>query len=427
MEDPEIDAISRLIHQVDELLDNQMKSIQELLSADELKLICNRYEENKRELDEVGFSIFKIVSEFYYHEKFHSQIIATLLSPQEKHGEENKFLHRFLNYLKDNHEAKINVTHYRNTEVTGTKAIGEDKYIDIWIRDETSKHCIIIENKINNALDQFLQIPRYVEAVISEDYTIDAIIYLSLNGKKPNTDKGNWTEPKVKKETKEEIEKKLLEIAAFNNADKEKDLYHGWIIPCSNAANNIDALLVLRQYGKLLKSLNKTTMNEQIMGKFSETILRDDNFETAKSVRDMLEMLPEFTATRLANDFQQKAINIPFKVIKADSIICWFREYKWQESEMAIEIKVDLNKSLNRCKYIVDFCDATYYYGSGNTNRAIDILNILRQSDSQLLFNEIPDLERNNKVYYRREFEFPKQEKEMISFVDLFNKKLKEL
>ena len=412
MEEMDVNNILKVILQVDELMNIHLHSIQTLLSNSYLQRICNDYEEHKNELNDIGFNIFTIVSELYYHEKFHSQIIAALLDPNEKHNEGHKFLKVFISFLnnKFNDKCKINIEDYKDAEVTGTKSIGEKGYIDIWIRG--SKKCIIIENKINNALDQNRQIPTYVAHSKKEGYEIDAIIYLSIDGKKPIIDKCNWTQPE-----KEEIEKMLLEIAAFSNEDrKEKDLYHGWIIPCTNIANSIDALLILRQYGKLIKNLNIATMNNQIMKDFFEIILKENNFTTALDIKDMVDKMPAFMPEHLVYIFEPKLHQSPFKSIKAQEQYCKFREFYWHDSEIVIDIWVrDINT------YVVQFFDSNFYYLDGEYDRAIEILE---QIDYLNEFRSKND--ERKKDWHEKIFKFPTQENDMIEFIDLFNKKLKD-
>ena len=67
MED-EIDfyKISNVINQVDELMNNQVGSINTLVSNKELQGICKKYEKNKSELSDIGFNVFTIVSDKSY-------------------------------------------------------------------------------------------------------------------------------------------------------------------------------------------------------------------------------------------------------------------------------------------------------------------------------------------------------------------------
>lgn len=209
----------------------------------------------------------------------------------------------------------------------------------------------------------------------------------------------------------------MLEIAAYNNEDgKEKDLYHGWIIPCTNIANNIDALFILRQYGKLIKTLNITTMSNQIMKDFFEIILKENNYATALEIRDMVNDMPAFLPKHLADIFEPNLHLSPFKFIKAQGLMCMFRGFSWQESEIGIDIMIN-----NLNNYIVQFFDSTYYDSNGVYNKAIEIL---KQTD---YLNEFrPNNDERKKDWYEKIFKFPEQENEMKKFIDLFNNKLKE-
>src|SRR4029077_16538447 len=53
----------------------------------------------KRQVD-LGFNLFAIVSELYYRENFHSDILKVLLDPQSPHGYGDKALRLFLVFLK---------------------------------------------------------------------------------------------------------------------------------------------------------------------------------------------------------------------------------------------------------------------------------------------------------------------------------------
>ena len=413
MED-EIDfyKISNVINQVDELINNQVGSINTLVSNKELQGICKKYEKNKSELSDIGFNVFTIVSDKSYREKFHSQIIAAILNPQEKHNEGNKFLDVFLQYLNDKHlqdKHEIDISDYKDAVVTGTKDIGEKGFIDIWIRGQ--KKCIIIENKIYNANDRHLQIPRYFDYAEKEGYkdNIDAIIYLSLDGKKTITDISNWND----KEQREKIENKLLKIAAFNYGNgKEEDLYHGWIIPATNIATNIDALLILRQYGKLIKSLNKTTMNNQIMENFYNKIIKNnDNYKTALSIISMVDELPQYLAQRIVDEFTND--HPPFKDIKPDKEVAVFSGGEINENNFTMRITCEMDK------YTFRFWDENFH--ENGIKNAKDIINKLGYVE---FYEEDNELKKDFKF---TKVELLKAEEKILKFIKEFKDKLNEL
>ena len=103
----------------------------------------------------------------------------------------------------------INKDLYVNAKVESQYPVdcnGEKGFIDIFISGD--KHCIIFENKINNASDTYNQLPKYY-GFCSQKYTVDAIVYLPLSDNK-TPDKGTWDGKLLK-----EIEEKLIVLNAF--------------------------------------------------------------------------------------------------------------------------------------------------------------------------------------------------------------------
>src|SRR6266404_4347993 len=119
-----------------------------LMRDAELSALAGDYSANlkKREVD-LGFNLFAIISELYYRENFHSDVLQAIIDPKGKHREKDAFLHLFLEFIRS-HGAAINSSDYSNAQV-----IREKDRIDLLIKDEDSKKAIIIENKINNAGD----------------------------------------------------------------------------------------------------------------------------------------------------------------------------------------------------------------------------------------------------------------------------------
>jgi hypothetical protein len=408
----ETTQITELINHVDKIINDNINEIENLLSNQEVIEVCNKHKEFIETKSDLGLNIFTIVSDYYYYEKFHSQIIATLLNPNEKHNEGNKFLILFLGYLKENFKEKcssINLDNYYNVEVRGTKEIGEKKYIDVWIK--SSKHCIIIENKINNAVDQNNQIPRYFQTANDENLIVDAIIYLSLDGKKTITDKINWPE-----EEKKDIEKVLLEIATYSEDGKLKDLHHGWLLPCINAVTNIDALFLLRQYSKLIKHLNQNAMNYQLMEKYFELILKDNKLQTALEIQKLMSDVSSYKAYRLKNIFETKLNKSPFNSVKAVRTECSFDGFTYENQKIKLDIK-DNGEVKN---YVVQFYDSSYYDEGKEENKALKILHKINLDKEFYQKNE----EGNDKFWFEKNFKFPEEEKMLLEFIDSLNEKL---
>lgn len=80
---------------MDELINNHFNEIIKVLSDQTLKSIFNKYNLNRVEHTNLGFNIFNLISEKYYYENFHSDIISVFLNRNDKHNEGDKFLKIF--------------------------------------------------------------------------------------------------------------------------------------------------------------------------------------------------------------------------------------------------------------------------------------------------------------------------------------------
>ncbi|MDO9552827.1 PD-(D/E)XK nuclease family protein [Rhodonellum sp.] len=118
------------------------------------------------------FNIFKVLLSASDEVKLHSKFIFSLLNPLGTHNQKNIFISKFLEIFEIN-----------DFELEDVKVLREYKSIDILIRNKSS--AIIIENKIN-AGDQYNQIERYNNKLLSEGVKKITIIYLTLNGREPS-------------------------------------------------------------------------------------------------------------------------------------------------------------------------------------------------------------------------------------------------
>lgn len=114
----------------------------------------------------------------------HSIIIADLLSPNGKHRTGDSFVKNFFDLLGINlpQEFDVAVTKERSVKRLLTQGVGERK-VDIFIEwnDEDKKKGVIIENKLNNAIFQEMQVEDYRESLKREGYEIVKTVILSDN------------------------------------------------------------------------------------------------------------------------------------------------------------------------------------------------------------------------------------------------------
>ncbi|MFD2556035.1 PD-(D/E)XK nuclease family protein [Sphingobacterium tabacisoli] len=300
-----------------DILNNQGQNVANLL--DKSQNIATEYDTSKEDKSEIGFNLFKIASDTYYRENFHSDVIKSFLDPSEKHSESNRYLHAFIDLLnEDSNKNRIEKSLYLNSKV-----IRESKNIDILILDEVSKRAIIIENKINNAYDMPRQIPRYFN-LIKNDYKVDGIVYLTINkSKRPDTI--DWTDDEIV-----EI-KKILRVIPSYDRNGLTNLYENWLINCLELSENVDNKAIIKQYANLIKHLSTNYMDTISLEKFYNTVKEGDNLKTSLSIRNMLNDLPTYLAVRIEDRYRNncypfekvwryKERDTVFEAFKKDSI-----------------------------------------------------------------------------------------------------------
>ena len=266
-----------------------MDKIKELLNR--LAPIIKESEEKQEKRMETGFNLFYLISDHYYRETFHSDIIAALLSPKEKHGGGNLYLNLFLDMIgvdKSNYQdAKVHKEYGTNEGTLGGR-------IDIFI-EGGNKHCVVVENKLNNAGDTYKQLPKYYHYLDNNKYNIDKFVYLPLNPYK-TPDKSDWSD-----EERIFIDGKLKILPAF--LEGEPNLIDNWLEIAEKKTENEDARFIIKQYVTVLRNLTNSIMNAKSLKSFYNEMIEGDNLKTALSVRDMLNDLPEYMAKRIVDKY----------------------------------------------------------------------------------------------------------------------------
>lgn len=259
-----------------------MEKLQEFVYQEKFNHIEKELDAFKKESLRNSFNLLTISSRTSHLEHFHSDIIAFLLAPSEVHGNK-EYLNLFFEYLTKL-GVTVNAEDYKNVIVTREKG-----NIDIWIRDEQSKKSIIIENKINNAGDQQDQLERYFQFAEKLGYTVDSILYLSLNGYK--------TAPYAFDQS---INSLVKNIAAFANSDE--DLYNGWIKKCHYKSLDENTSSFIFQYGKLLNHLSNNGMNTELQKEFYNIATEPEGQKRIQTIIDLASRLLEYRANAFSNE-----------------------------------------------------------------------------------------------------------------------------
>ncbi len=325
----------------------EKETINGFLSNSTLNSLIEQLDKILKESSEVGFNVFTLTSDFYYRENFHSDIISAFLDPKAKHNEGNRFLDAFIDMLNMkirmiNPEKLIRKDYYVNASVEREK-----NKIDILISTTLidKPHCIIIENKINNAPDMQNQIPRYYDIVCRNGFEVDAIVYLPLDIKK-SVDKKSWRlTTDIEKQTLNEL---LINIPAYDSSIDEINLVSHWIEPLIDMTSNIDCISLLRQYAKLIKSLTPQMVKNSTMEHLYEYIISNHNLtEQAKRFMNMMKDLPETMANNLIRYF--KSLPSGPKVF----------QWKNQNNNCVVEFSInDVNSQI----YIYTYLDSENTY-----------------------------------------------------------------
>lgn len=369
------------------IIEEQIYVISNLLNDINIKKITEEYRVLKYSHREEPFNVFKLASDLYYRENFHSDIMKAFLDVNENHKEGNLFLYAFIEFINI-HYPKVCISKINYKNVITERESGR---IDILIRSEESRHCIIIENKINNAGDTYRQLPKYYDLMTNQGYIVDAIIYIPLNeNKKP--DQSTWNENDMR-----HINPLLCIVPA---CDAKHNLVDNWIYKCSLLSRNIDCVLILRQYGELIKLLRIKNMSNILLEKFYQTLISNpENLNTILSIRDMLPNLPVYMADRLVEKF------------KEDEGVYFVWKYKSNFCGVYFEI--------NRIQYKIDIWTsendgyAIYVFGQDQNNNGARTLGWAEEIPSlqKYEFKRIDDLE-----YRKLNFNFY-QEKDVIECV----------
>lgn len=209
----------------------------------------------------LGFNAFSLVSDFYYRETFHSDIIGSILDPASPHGEGALFLRLFVEFLAEEAERTLKEPGAKlNGDVPGllrglvidasTTVEREKGKIDIKIT--ASNGTVVIENKIYNAPDMERQLPRYVDLCREWNEKVIAVVYLTAAGEKA-PDRSTYLPG-----DDEKVDPLLLRVAGHLKG--QSNLVQGWIERCELAAKGFNTRSILDQYAELLRHQAGETM-----------------------------------------------------------------------------------------------------------------------------------------------------------------------
>lgn len=360
--------------------------IQHLLT--ELKPIAGLSKD--RTASQLGFNVFQLISNTYYQENFHSYILSNLLSPTY-HNDGQVFLELFLDCLNEYSHISIDKKEYLGCDVER-----EQGRIDVRIRDYNSKKTIIIENKINDAVDMHLQIPRYFEAETKAGFTVDAIVYLTLiKGKMVS--KMDWTEHQRKS-----IDPKIVYLSAASSSFT--NLSDHWIEKCLLKTDDADVASTLRQYKNLLNHLSLFQMDIQNIEKLYKSLDTKQKYETALYISNMLQELNQYRAHHIKERFAPLASEVFGTIVtfKYDKVFrAKFEHSNYKNFDFWIDVQCLDNHT------VVSLVETDQYYIEGN-----DKIKLLLENCSLL-----EEFKRKSESSYYKTFQYPDEEPDLMNFL----------
>lgn len=261
----------------------KMDKLKKLL--EELAPKVKDYEARQKERMVTGFNLFYLISDYYYRETFHSDIIAAILDPKGKHENGKGYIDLFIDMINKKIKVPV-IKDYYSVESTVITELPTDDgelhgRIDIFIEGDIEdkdgkRHCVVIENKLNNAGDTHRQLPKYY-GFLKDKYNIDAFVYLPLDPNKM-PDKTGWTDDEICF-----IDSKFVKIPAY--IEGKINLIDHWLTPAEKEGND-DAKFVISQYNKVLKNLTIDYMSNKVI--VDVLVSSEDNFESTLGIIENL-------------------------------------------------------------------------------------------------------------------------------------------
>lgn len=362
--------------------DYNIQSINELcikMRGEYLLTKNNNYEEKP-------FNIILASSDLYLRENYHSDIISSIISQKPE------YVYLFIDYLNLFEKNKINKNNYINPKVTR-----EENKIDILIKDDKTMHCIIIENKINNAGDTYRQLLKYYCSLTEKFYTVDVIVYLSIDGKK-RPDRATW----LPEDHQLGFDNKLIYCAVSNNSSI--DLINGFLSKCLLATQTVQENSFFQQYISLLFYLGRNQMDYQLMEDFYTEMKKSDIYSTAVNIKSMIAELCKFRTMRSYKNFEDEQRHKPFKEIKLWTTNWTLRgipEIPNEDIYVSIDSQYEENTKIN--------------FTIGHPNAKYDLIRIILETLG--LFEEFICSGNND---YCKEFSFPNEEDIFYRFLENF-------
>lgn len=230
--------------------------------------------------------VFRSISDAFYRENFHSDLLAYYF-------EEPLVKRKLIDWLNEirEQEDRLFFSEFEYGEVRR-----ENLRIDILLLSNNGDEAILIENKSNEAVDQFRQLPHYVAELEKRGCKIKAILYLTHSAAKGPTTEG-WTEgEKI-------VIKKQMCSAKLVGCDS---LTEKLIDPVLQESTDIRLSGLSLELKKLFHTLVYGGLNMSTMADFAAELQAGKNYDNLRQIIRAYNDLPSFWR----ETYKQKIENI---------------------------------------------------------------------------------------------------------------------
>jgi hypothetical protein len=277
-------------------------SLQSLLQ--QVSVINRKYEDITAVTGE-RFNLFSIMHMETSEDWTHSTIITELLRSDGSHGQGNKFIKIFIDYVNQmvlqKGDGQERLALFDQYQAKAKKRIGKinDEYtlggeIDIYVED--AEKCIIIENKIY-AKGQRNQLLRYYNYGCRKKKCW--LFYLTLEGRLPvDYETGN----------NNEVRNNVISISY-------KEHILAWLELCKREVADLPVIREsLTQYIYLLKKLTNQSTNKKMEGEIINAIIASpDSMSAALDVSNTIDKIYDPLLEVLKKEIKDKAEMLRFK------------------------------------------------------------------------------------------------------------------
>ena len=293
------------------------------------KLCIDYYNKKEEKYKELGidtnnyFNFFESISDKWYREDFHSDILYTILNPNTPQFGQKFFMKLFLTFLGLSQEKFDCNTYYDVIREASTGYIyweGNDKKIkkmkgriDILIKND-KKQAIIIENKINYAPDQENQLVRYMKYV-KEDLEINQIekinvVYLTLKDDDSGPDFSSY-DTDFKDYTNYLKSNIIKKHAVGYSRDDKKCMTNNFLDNCLKLLEGNDLVhTYINQYKIMLEHLGGEVYMENINEEFiNKTFSSKDNYNAVKAFFDIWESRRKYIEEVIKKDLEEEGFD----------------------------------------------------------------------------------------------------------------------